>query len=394
MRRGHAGVLAAAVVAVAWLVGSTALGVLGVGLALGALAARGWAGLVGRDLRVERRVAGPVPVEGEPLRLDVELSGRHLLASRLEWQERIGALGEHRVQVHRGNHAQLVLESVPRGRHRLGPGRLVASDPLALTSVELTVDREATLVVRPRVPELETIFTDSGAWRDGGRRASRRHPSGLEPHGVREYVEGEPLRGVHWPTSARLGELMVRELEDAPRDSVGVLLDVEARAVAGPPGDSSLDEAVRAAAGLVRAHALRSQRTLLVIAAPEPDVHRVRGLGRDWEAALDALAGVEGRPGAPLRELVAPRGPLGQVPELVVVTARPEVVADALVARAAEGRSSAVVAVDAPTYAGRAPSAPSATLLRLASAGVAVAVLRHGASLTEALGALRTRAVG
>ena len=42
---------------------------------------------------------------------------------------------------------------------------------------------------------------------------------------------------------------MVRELEDAPRDSVAVLLDVERSSIAGPPGDSSLDDAVRAAAG-------------------------------------------------------------------------------------------------------------------------------------------------
>jgi len=67
---------------------------------------------------------------------------------------------------------------------------------------------------------------------------------------------------------------------------------------------------------------------------------------------------------------------------------------DALVARAAIGRSSALVAVDAPTYAGRSPAAASPTLLRLAGAGVAVAVLRHGMSLPDALGGLRARAVG
>jgi len=50
--------------------------------------------------------------------------------------------------------------------------------------------------------------------------------------------------------------------------------------------------------------------------------------------------------------------------------------------------------VDAPTYAGRPPAGASPTLLRLAGAGVAVAVLRHGMSLPDALGGLRARAVG
>jgi hypothetical protein len=187
---------------------------------------------------------------------------------------------------------------------------------------------------------------------------------------------------------------MVRELEDAPRDSVAVLLDVERTSVAGPPGDSSLDDAVRAAAGLVRAHAARSRGALLVIGSPAPEVHRVRTLGAEWERALDALAAVEGVDGTPLVSLTVPRGLLATVAELVVVTARPEVVADALVARAAGGRIPALVAVDAPTYARRPPSAPTAALLRLAAAGAPVAVVRHGASLEDVLSGLEERAVG
>ena len=221
-----------------------------------------------------------------------------------------------------------------------------------------------------------------------------RRPSGLEPHGVREYVEGEPLRAVHWPTSARRGQLMVRELEDAPRDSVAIVLDVDAATVTGTPGRSSLDDAVRAAAGLVRAHAGRSRRALLVVASPSPGIHRVQSLGRDWDAALDALAAVEPAEGTPLRELTSARGALGAVPELVVVTARPEVVENALVARRAVGRSCGLVVVDAPTYAGRDPSTSSRTLLRLAGAGVALAMVRNGDRLEDALGALKERAVG
>jgi uncharacterized protein (DUF58 family) len=187
---------------------------------------------------------------------------------------------------------------------------------------------------------------------------------------------------------------MVRELEDAPRDSVAIVLDVDADGVAGPPGRSSLDEAVRAAAGLVRAHAGRSRRARLVIASAQPGIHRVESLGRDWSAALDALAGVEAERATPLRELASPRGPLGVMPELVVVSSRPEAVEDALVARRAAGRFAALVAIDAPTYAGRPPSIASRALLRLASAGVAIAVVRDGDRLEDALGGLRERAVG
>jgi uncharacterized protein (DUF58 family) len=310
------------------------------------------------------------------------------------WRDHVGALGERSAPVGADGRAALVLLDVPRGRYRLDPGCLVATDPLGLDRAEIAVDRASVLTVRPLVPELRTLFTDTGTWGDGGRRALARRASGLEPHGVREYLEGEPLRAVHWPTSARRGELMVRELEDAPRESVAVVLDVDAGSIAGPPGASSLDDAVRAAAGLVRAHAQRSRHVLLVIGAPEPVVLRVRSMGRDWELALDSLAAAEPCRETSLGELLAPRSIVGAVPELAVVTGRPESVADALVARVAVGRSSALVAVDAPTYAGGPPARPLPALLRLAGAGVALAVLRRGTPLPEALGSLRARAVG
>ena len=389
-----AGLLALVVLVAAWAIGSTAVAVLGIGLAAVAIAARAWALAASRLLAVERLPASVPPVEGGQLRLGIAVRGPAWLCSRLELRETVGPLGEVGVAVERGGRAALVVDDIPRGRYRLGPGRLLARDPLGVATVERDVPAGVTVLVRPRVPEIAALFTESGARGEGGRRAHMRRPSGLEPHGVREYVEGEPLRAVHWPSSARLGELMVRELEDAPRDSVAIVLDVDGRGVTGDAGRSSLDDAVRAAAGVTRAHAGRSRRALLVVATPQPGVHRVQSLGRDWDAALDALAAVEAAEGTPLRELVTARGALGVVPELVVVTARPEIVEDALVARRAVGRFCALVAVDAQTYAGREPAAASRTLLRLASAGVTIAVVRHGDRLEEALGALRERAVG
>jgi uncharacterized protein (DUF58 family) len=387
---GGVGVLAVGVLAAAWAVGATALAILGFGLALAAILARGWTWAVSRSLSVERLPPVAPTVEGEPLALEVVVRGRPWLASRIELRDRIGPLGEQQIALGRNDAAAVVVERAPRGRYALGPGTLLVDDPLGLSRLELPVPAAGAVLVRPRIPHLGLLFSDAGSRGDGGRR----QPSGLEPHGVREYVEGEPLRAVHWATSARRGQLMVRELEDAPRDSVAVLLDVERSSIAGPPGDSSLDDAVRAAAGLVRAHAARSRGAMLVIGTPAPEVHRVRTLGSEWERALDALAGVEGADGTPLAALVAPRGLLATIAELVVVTARPEQIADALIARAVGGRIPALVAVDAPTYAGRPATGSTNALLRLAGTGAPVAVLRHGVPLEDSLAGLEERAVG
>jgi uncharacterized protein (DUF58 family) len=391
---GGVGVLAVGVLAAAWAVGATALAILGFGLALAAILARGWTWAVSRSLSVERLPPVAPTVEGEPLALEVVVRGRPWLASRIELRDRIGPLGEQQIALGRNDAAAVVVERAPRGRYALGPGTLLVDDPLGLSRLELPVPAAGAVLVRPRIPHLGLLFSDAGSRGDGGRRQPVRRPSGLEPHGVREYVEGEPLRAVHWATSARRGQLMVRELEDAPRDSVAVLLDVERSSIAGPPGDSSLDDAVRAAAGLVRAHAARSRGAMLVIGTPAPEVHRVRTLGSEWERALDALAGVEGADGTPLAALVAPRGLLATIAELVVVTARPEQIADALIARAVGGRIPALVAVDAPTYAGRPATGSTNALLRLAGVGAPVAVLRHGVPLEDSLAGLEERAVG
>ena len=93
------------------------------------------------------------------------------------------------------------------------------------------------MLVYPRLVELDRLFSESGTGALDGRRLLLRRPSGFELHGVREHEEGESLRRVHWPSTAKRGELMVKELEDAPRDEVAIVLDA-ARA-GQPPGRAS-----------------------------------------------------------------------------------------------------------------------------------------------------------
>ena len=136
-----AGALALAVLAAGWMVGSTALAVLGVGLLLAVAAARGWAFMAARMLVPERQPATVPPVEGGQLRLTVAVHGATWLASRLELRERVGPLGELETTVEAGGRARLAVDGVPRGRYQLGPGRLVARDPLGLATVEVSSRR-------------------------------------------------------------------------------------------------------------------------------------------------------------------------------------------------------------------------------------------------------------
>jgi uncharacterized protein (DUF58 family) len=242
-------------------------------------------------------------------------------------------------------------------------------------------------VVAPRVVELGRLFSDAGRDSFQGRRLLLRRPSGVDLHSVREYEQGESLRKVHWPTTARRGQLMVKELEDAPRDDLVVLLDCDAAGVAGPPGGSSFDAQVRSAGSLLRTHVARGRRAALVLGGGG-SVVRVSSLEGDWPVALQSLAGVEPEADRPLARLLADeRSPSARAPELVVVTASLEEAAvDRLVGLAARRHRVSAVWVDAASFVGRPRSSSVPALLRLAAGGVPVAVVRAGDDLRTALG--------
>lgn len=369
-----------------WSLGSGALGVAGLGLALAGTWGLSWTAVASRTVSVERVVGQTTLVEGDDLRYDVRLRGAGLLPGAFRLHERLGPAGEVELRLRRRVPTIGGLRAAPRGRYPIGPGRLVGAEPLGLGRLELAVSASHTVVVVPRVPVVDTLFRDGGRRGVDGRRALVGR-GGAEPYGVREYEDGEPLRAVHWASSARRGRLMVRELQDVPDDEAIVLLDLDARGVAGPPGRSSVDEAVRIAAGIVRTSAARGRRGVLVVAGREPARIAVASLGRDWEDALTTLAEAEPTAEACTVDVLRDGGrTLGRA-ALTLVTARgAEPFAEEL-----EGRPGAsLVVVDAPTYAG-APASPAApALLRLAARGVPVAVVHHGDDLTAALSARTT----
>ena len=392
-RWGGALGLGAGVTAAAIAFGSRPLAVVGVGLLLAGGLARLWAAFARSPITLEAAVRPPRCTEGDR----VHVSLRATRASRVpvgsaavSWE--LGPLGlrECRLRGHgRVLRAELDLGRLPRGVYRPASTQVLAGDFLGLASVLAPTSCElGPLLVRPRIEELAALFTDSGLARGDARRGLLRRSSGFDFHSVREYEQGESLRRVHWPTSARRGQLMVRELEDTVRDGVVVLLDCDPAGAAGTPPDSSFDAAVRAAGSLVRAHAGRGRVATLVTTGRERALVAVRSVDADLDGALAALAAAAPDAVHGLARWLGGDGSwLSGAGELVVVTAElPPAAASALLALSRRV-AVAVVRVDAPTFAGRPPRT-DAGALSLSAAGIPVAVLRHGQPLAEALGAV------
>ena len=367
----------------AWAFGSKPLYPVALGLIAAVLLARLWTRLAGRPVELRRRLPGGERFAGDDVHVRLELVSPRRLPANVLVQERIGKLGERETPVPRGK-ASYVLERLPRGRYAFEDTTAVIEDPLGFDRVELPLPTPGALLVYPRLADLERLFSESGAAARDGRRLLLRRPSGFDLHSVRDYQQGESLRMVHWRSTAKRAQLMVRELEDSPRDEVAIVLDADPLAVVG----ESFELQVCAAGSLLLAHARRGRRSVLVINSPRREQQRIQSADGDWRAALDLLAAVEPAEGPPLAALLADEGgSAARSLELAVVTASlPARLVERLVERSLGHRDVSLVLVDSASFGAAGPQR-FPELLRLQAAGVAVAVLRRGDDLVAALGA-------
>ena len=372
---------------VAWAFGSRSLYPAATGLVLAALGARLWVALIQQPVTLRRSIGSKEPLEGDDVTVGLEAHAqRHPGPRSLEVYEKIGRLGERKVQLTRHGRpllARYVIPNVRRGRYRFEAVRAVFEDPFALAKAELHLGTESALLVYPRLVELERLFTQSGGAMQTGGRVLLRRTAGYDLHSVRQYEQGESLRKVHWRTTARRGTLMVKELEDMPHDEVAVLLDAHEQAVVG----ESFDVQVRAAGSILRAHALRGRRSLLTITSSPPESSHVASFDGEWRVALELLAKAEPNGTEPVARFLDRGASASHAGELVVVTGALDArLTDSLLGRAFGRRPTALVLVDTASFGpDGAPPLRDPALLRLHAAGVPVATLRKGDDLVAKL---------
>ena len=377
--------------------GSRVLGVVGVGFVLAGAVTWLWRWFADAPVVVSSSVVPAPATEGDRVRLDLELTrpSRVPLGS-LSVRFELGRLGSRacRMRGHgRSSTSRIDLGRLGRGVYAMSDVEVIAGDLLGLVSLTPRVTvQDVSVVVRPRLVALDGLFTDAGRSLGDGRRLLLRRAAGFDFHSVREYEQGESLRRVHWPTSARRGQLMVKELEDTAHDGVVVILDCDEACQAGVAIDTSFDAAVRVAGSIVRAHAERGRLALLVSTGRERATVAVRSVSSDLTSLVTTLAAAEPNARDGLARFLAGEHPWATGGEIVVVTATTDPAAYARILALAARRSVSVVWIDAPSFAER-PTRAEPGLLRLAAHGVPTAVVRKGDDLARVLGARAIEAV-
>ncbi|WP_326735719.1 DUF58 domain-containing protein [Streptomyces sp. NBC_01022] len=135
-----------------------------------------------------------------------------------------------------------------RGCYPLGPLQLRLSDPFGMCELTRSFNAYDTLVVIPRTEPLPPVRLAGEATGYGEGRQRSLALAGEDDVIPRGYRHGDDLRRVHWRSTARYGELMVRREEQPQRARCTVLLDTRGTAYQGTGPDSAFEWAVSGAA--------------------------------------------------------------------------------------------------------------------------------------------------
>ncbi|MEU7891420.1 DUF58 domain-containing protein [Nonomuraea sp. NPDC049152] len=179
-----------------------------------------------------------------------------------------------------------------RGRYTIGPLSVRITDPFGLVELTRAFTIADTLVVTPHVVALPHVRL-SGEWTGGGDSRTRSvAAAGDDDVAPREYRQGDDLRRVHWRSTARHGELMVRREEQQWQSRGALLLDTRRHAHRGEGPRSSFEVAVSAAAS-IGLHLAREGLGLRLVTDQGPE--HLSDTGVSW-SLLDTLAVVRNSP--------------------------------------------------------------------------------------------------
>lgn len=188
--------------------------------------------------------------------------------------------------------AERRVETPQRGVFQVGPATTVRKDPLGLFRRSRTDQSVRTLFVHPAAVSLPS--SSIGLIRDlDGNPTATIVDADIAFHAIRPYMPGDAQRHIHWKSTAKTGDLMVKQFEETRRSRLTVLLGTTEAEFA---GSDEFELAVSAVASLA-ARSIADGRETDVIVSPTvqesrtADERRVRTLNTFSPRALrDALA--------------------------------------------------------------------------------------------------------
>jgi len=263
--------------------GSLLLGAIAVALTLGRLDLSSTIEVSPSRVVVGERAAGALTVTNK----------RSRTARGLRVEMPVGkAIAAYSLASLKGGDATDELFIVPTNRRAVisvGPVATVKGDPLGLMRRTETWGGVEEIYVHPKTVPLSTMA--AGLIRDmEGQATPQLSPSDVAFHTLREYVAGDDRRHIHWKSSAKIGNLMVRQYVDTRRSHVAVLLSIDLDDYA----DADEFELGVSCAASAAMQALRDEQTLSLFAGGRQLVAENPKRMLDRFSAIEATRGAGG----------------------------------------------------------------------------------------------------
>jgi uncharacterized protein (DUF58 family) len=193
-----------------------------------------------------------------------------------------------------------------RGFYTIGPLRLRSAYPLGIAWSEREGDPSLpTILVYPSMFEITSFpLIATGTLVTSGMESLARAGGNDDFFGTREYRQGDSLRHIHWPSTARHDRMIVKEFEERASTETALLPNFHRDADVGEERESTLEYSVRIAASIA-GYALERGHSVQ-LAGYAKGAHIVPpGRGRHHLALmLDMLARVEGDGRIPYHEAI------------------------------------------------------------------------------------------
>ncbi|HTU27399.1 MAG TPA: DUF58 domain-containing protein [Pirellulales bacterium] len=193
-----------------------------------------------------------------------------------------------------------------RGSYNFGPLRLTTSAPLGLVRHRRWVNLPAQMVAWPRVGRLTAAGLQLSRQSDLSAQRTRRRQTraDLDFHGLRDWRPGDSRRWIHWRSTARRGQIVVRQFDAAQGHDVALFLDLFQPLGGSASGGIATSSDV---AGVVGSHDLAAQRVetaLSLTATLVSDICRRGGCRLLLTVAGNETIRFDGRASAPMARQV------------------------------------------------------------------------------------------
>jgi uncharacterized protein (DUF58 family) len=380
-----------------------------------------WTSVLGRSLtlnrssRVQRASVGDVFEE----RFDV-INGSRLFAPWIEVANESTlpfSSGSRLLTLVRGKQMRNYLARTwitRRGAFPLGPTKISVGDPFGLFRWHKNIPAGQNIVILPKIFEIQSFIFPRGLLPGG--RVIRRKSNDVTPHasGIREYSHGDALKRIHWPSSVRRNQLMVKEFEQDPQAEVWLFLDtqksvhfeklieqeeipVESIVFGRKPKfylmPSTLEYSVSITASLVHYFLGQKRSVGFVSAGSTFSIHPAERSDRQESKILETLAFVKADGELSIAALAAAQAsqiPQGSSAILVTSSVRPDIIiaVDDLQRRHLRP---VVILLNAKSFNGEQGSEELAQSLR--ERGVPVCLIDCGDDLTKALSDFSSKAI-